>query len=546
MKKCPIILAAVALSSGAFAQNPELLSRPQGWAQEDLLIRASGYGGTGISLNGLNLKAPYSAHFNADLPVPIHLLSEPEVWTGLKNSSGYPVGTAVYRILPLEDYLQSTARIGTQERYGAGASFFSAGVGGFIDAEKALRVDYDANDFNRYSGGLVLQKITDEWQFDLLATHRQKIFGAQGYYGIPQNIDAEERADDSLLFMSATHGDLDGSFMRVASAFRRFDDEYRIPASAFSSSVRSYLSSVMAEGRTLEIQHIALYLRGDLEHEGADGTIGNHHRTRGSILLLPEARFERFTLKAGFNSVFQTGESTEWLPQAGVDFFATDNLKLYAAYSETVQQPDFQTLYDADPYRTGNAAIPLQKSQNSELGLHQFLSAALDWRAAVFNRRQHHAADWVKLTAASPTWTAVDLGALDVVGVDAALNYRASDDLRFGLCYQWAVKDSFSVHSGLYELDYPEHLLGFSGEWQMTPELRLFLKQTLQLQSDNPVRTSDDFGFGASLGLQYAPDFADNLLLSLQVDNPWDSDFQAVPGLRPRPTTVVLGVTMSW
>jgi hypothetical protein len=60
------------------------------------------------------------------------------------------------------------------------------------------------------------------------------------------------------------------------------------------------------------------------------------------------------------------------------------------------------------------------------------------------------------------------------------------------------------------------------------------------------VRTSDDFGFGASLGLQYAPDFADNLLLSLQVDNPWDSDFQAVPGLRPRPTTVVLGVTMSW
>jgi hypothetical protein len=92
MKKWSFILASVALSSGTFAQNPELLSRPQGWAQEDLLIRASGYGGTGISLNGLNLKAPYSAHFNADLPVPIYLLSEPEVWTGLKNSSGYPVG----------------------------------------------------------------------------------------------------------------------------------------------------------------------------------------------------------------------------------------------------------------------------------------------------------------------------------------------------------------------------------------------------------------------------------------------------------------------
>ncbi len=58
-------------------EDPVVLVNSQGWAQHDLSIRGSSYTGAGVSINGLNLKVPYSAHFNAELPLFGNLLSTP-------------------------------------------------------------------------------------------------------------------------------------------------------------------------------------------------------------------------------------------------------------------------------------------------------------------------------------------------------------------------------------------------------------------------------------------------------------------------------------
>lgn len=546
MSAIRISLIGLILPMAAFAQNPEILINSQGLAQQDLSIRGSGYSGAGLSLNGLNLKVPCSAHFNADLPIPDYLLTGPHVQYGLDNVSGSLVGTAAYQTEMQNDHLRTTLGFGTREHYSAKLTAFGSGVGGFIEGEKALRIDHDANGLERCSGGAYLQHLTDDWQIDLLAGFQQKDFGAQGYYGIPSTTYAEEQTRDLLLFLGAAHGELDSVYFRAGTAFRRFDNEYSIPSVLFDSNARSYLGSLFIEGRTLEIQNIALNLRGDIEHERTAGDIGNHDRTRGSILVLPEVRFERLTIKAGLSSVFQTDESAEWLPQGAIDFFVTDNIRLYAAYSETVQQPDFQSLYYSDPYHTGNDSLDLQLSKNTELGLHQFLSAQLDWRAAAFHRRQENVLDWTKATAADTAWTATDLGTLDVCGIDAKLNYLASDELDIQLYYQWITKGDYDTYAGLYELDYPEHLLGISGFWQFTPELQVFGAHILRLQTDNNIRNSSNFGAEASLGLHYDPRFAKNTRLSFLVENLWDTDFQPIPGLKPRPVTFSSGITVNW
>jgi outer membrane cobalamin receptor len=391
-----------------------------------------------------------------------------------------------------------------------------------------------------------VQFVENDWQVDVLSASQTKQYGAQGYYGIPANVYAEERTEDSLLFAGATKGELDGSFIRTGIGLREFDHEYRIPSSSFTSEVLSRYGSLMIEGRTIEIQNIALNLRGDLEQEYVSGDIGQHDRTHCSMLILPEARFARFAIKAGLNSVFQTDESAEWLPLAGIDFFASDNLTLYASYAETVQQPDYQSLYYTGPYRSGNAMLKQQEAQSCELGLHQFISARLDWRAAVFQRRQKHAMDWTKATGASTSWTATDLGTLDVLGADAALNFRAADDLILRFYYQWAEKDDYPFYAGLYELDYPEQLLGFSGRWQVSHAFLLFADQTLRYQTANNVRDGNDFGADASLGLHYAPRFAKNVRLSFLVENLWGSNFQAIPGLKPRPASFFTGIAVTW
>ncbi len=546
MRMKRICLIGLLFPLSAFAQNPEILVNSRGLAQHDLSIRGSGYTGTGISINGLNLKVPYSAHFNAELPMVGTLFSDPMALSGLGNASGHLVGTAAYTTVPQTPYVQTGAEIGTRERMQATLSSFGANGGGFLDWEKAKRIDYEANELDRLSGGVNIQFPADDWLFDVMAAGQTKDFGAQGYYGLPAAVDADERTDDSLLFFGASKGGLDGAYFRTSAAVREFDDQYRIPSAAFSSNTRSQFGAVALEGRTIEIQDIALFVRGDIEHERVGGDIGNQKRTRGSILLLPEARLGSLEIKAGINSVFQTSESADWLPLAGIDWFANDNSVFFASYTETVQQPDYQTLYFSDGlYRIGNDQLRQQRSRNSELGFRQFISASLDWRIGGFFRRLENASDWTQASAGG-TWKATDLGTLDAMGVDTGLHFQPSENLILKAYYQWLTKESVDVYAGLYELDYPEHLLNLSAYWKFLGEYAFEFAQTTRYQTANNARDGSDFGAEASLGLHWFPRFAKNVRLSFLVDNLWGTDFQAIPGLKPRPTSVSTGITVNW
>ncbi|MEN8255599.1 MAG: TonB-dependent receptor, partial [Verrucomicrobiota bacterium] len=440
------------------------------------------------------------------------------------------IGTAAYTTTPLEQSGQASVSIGTREHYTANVSAFASGTGGFLDWEKARQIDHEANYLDRYAGGAHFQHFANDWQIDLIGAGQEKKFGAQGYYGQDSATYAEQKTEDALVFLGAMRGELDDAYFRTSAAWRQFDDEI-IGLTPMVHDVRSRFSAVALEGRTMEIQHIALNLRGDIENEQVDGTY-TADRTRGSVLILPEARFERFTVKAGLNSVFQTSEAAEFLPMAGIDWFATDNSSAYASYSETIQQPDFQTL-ESEP------SLQMQKAQNSEIGFRQFLSASLDWRAAVFHRRLENASDWIGGT------TATGLGMLNVAGVESGASYSPSEDLRLRAFYQWIHKDSNRT-DGFYELDYPEHLLNLSAYWEFLDEFAVEFAQTTRYQTENDARTSNDFGAAASLGLHYLPRFANNVRLSFRVDNLWGSNFQAIPGLKPRPATVSAGIAATW
>ena len=520
-------------------EQPEILVNSQGLAQHDLSIRGGSYTGSGMAINGLRLKSAWSSHYNSELPIIGTQLSTPTVGTGLNNTSGHLVGTANFNTQPLSYANHNAIGVGTEERYSATTYGSGENFGGYLDWEKARRIDYSSNDLDRFTGGAFLQFITDEdWQFDAILASQSKEFGAQGYYGAPSASEAEQRIDDDLLVGSATKGDLDDAYLRATASYRDLRDQYLVPSSFFYQDITSRNAGLAVEGRTMEVQNIALNLRGDLEHERVSGDTKKGDRTRSSFLIMPEARFERFTVKAGLNSVFQTSETADFLPMAGIDWFVSDNGRLYLSYTETEQQPDYQLLYAATPFMTGNAALQQQHSQNTELGFKHFLSSSCDWRVGTFFRTLENVNDWIG-------GMATDLGRINVAGIDTAVSFYPSENLQLKAYYQWIHKDN-EVENGLYETDYPEHMLNLSAYWQFLNEFAVQFAQTTRWQADNALRTSDDFGAQASLGLHYDPRFAKNVRLSFLVDNLWGSNFQSVPGLKPRPTTLFTGIAVGW
>lgn len=512
--------------------DPEILINAQGLAQHDLSIQGAGYSSSGISINGLRLKSPYSAHLNAELPIPGNLLSAPTLGTGMQNISGHLAGTAEFNTQALEPARTVYAGLGTKEHYAGGAYAGSELAGGYIDAEKAREIDHRGNDLERVSGGAVLQMPHEEWTFELITAAQSKEFGAEGYYfnGVAGAADAEQQLDDHLLFAGATRGDLDGAFIRASALYRDMRHQVSEPSSLLFSDVYSRNAAAMVEARTLEIQHIALNLRGDIEYDRVSGDLSGD-RTRGSVLILPEARFEHFTIKAGLNSVFQSSESADFLPVAGIDWLVSDNARVFFSYTETEQQPDYQTV-------AANPALQQQQSKNTELGLKQYVSESCDWQIGSFFRTLENASDWIG-------GTATDLGRLHISGLDAALRFYPTENLELKAFYQWVYKDN-DLENGLYETDYPEHLLNVSAYYRFLEEFSVQFSQTMQLQAANTVRTGDDFGAQASLGLHYEPAYAKNVRLSLLVDNLWGSEFQSVPGLTPRPTTAFAGLAVNW
>ena len=487
------------LASQAALENPFVLYNQQGWAQTDSSIRGSSYTGAGISLNGLALKTPYSAHFNSELPLPAYLFSAQQTKTGADNISGALVGTLAYETTPQENHAQIGAGVGTREHYAAGMGATYNGLGGFLMGEKARKIDYDSNDLDQYAGGAFYQTVQNEWQIDLLASGQKKRFGADGYYGLPPSVSADQTTEDLLFFLGATRGDLDDRFFRVSSAFRTFNDQYQTLAPGFDHDVRSHWASVMVEGRTIEVQDISIYLRGDLESEWVSGTTGDQDRLRGSLLFLPQLQKGAFHIQAGVNVVSQTSESEAFLPQAKVDWEVVENSSLYLSYTENRQQPDYQTLEN-------NPFLAEQAAQTVDLGFHQFFSESIDWRVGTFYRRLENASDWVGTSA-------TDLGTLHVAGIESECAYYPSEDLSLRGFYQWIHKDN-SRTDGRYELDYPEHLFAFSGSWNVAAGTTLFFIQRLRYQTQNDQRTGSRFGAPASLGIRYQPRFASYLRFS--------------------------------
>ncbi|MDF7798134.1 TonB-dependent receptor [Pontiellaceae bacterium B1224] len=518
--------------------NPEVVINSQGLAQHDLSIRGADYSASGVSLNGLRIRSPWSSHYNTDVPMIGNLFSAPTVETGLNNASGNLVGTANFNTQPLNKGSHYSAGIGTKKHYAATLYASGENVGGYFDWEKAQRIDYNANDLERFTGGALLQFLHEEWQFDFLAASQSKEFGAQGYYGAPSTTYAEQQLDDTVIFAGATRGDLSDAYFQASAVYRDLRDQYAVHSSLFYSDITSRNTGLSVEGRTMEIQNIALKLRGGLEYEQVSGDVTKDDRTRGNILIMPEARFERFTIFAGLNSVFQTSESADFLPRVGIDWFVTDNGRIYASYTETEQQPDYQMLYSTAPFQIGNPLLEQQQSKNAELGFKQFLSASCDWRIGTFFRNLENANDWI-------AYTATDLGDLNIAGIDAAIAYYPSENLRLQAYYQWVHKDN-SIENGLYETDYPEQLLNLSAYWKFLNEYAIEFAQTTRLQTENTLRTSSDFGALASLGLHYFPRYAENVRLSLLVNNLWSTDFQSIPGLEPRPTGIFASIAIGW
>lgn len=546
--------------------EPGVVLNSQGGSQNDLSIRGSAFSGAGLTLGGLPLRNPQTEHFNAELPLPAVMLSRPKVLTSLDNQGGHLTGSIGFDLLPIIGKKQVEAGFGSDHRDWQSALVQqmltdNLGLGVFAGRESAEGVDYPDNDYDREYAGGHMQYREDDVQVDTLVAHQKKEFGARGYYGVNPAMPADEKTEDTLVYLAARKGDLNNDYLRAGFSWHEFNDDYALPTYIVNTNTgafyrnlhRSRVTAAFFDGRTLEVNGFALGWRADADEEriASKGTqgLGFHHRTHGGLSLLPQWRGDRLKLTAGLRSEFFSEEKPYYLPQLGAEYQLSDTLTTFASYTETVRLPSYTELYYYSPASSGNANLVPQTEQQVELGFKGVPSEFVDWKIASFYRTSGNTIDWIKTNSAS-RWLAKDLGDVETYGLEAQFGWYPAQNIEMQFAYTWIYKDKepedYDWYASRYALDYPEHLAQMSLLWRPFQALEIGTVQALRVQTDNPVRTGSNFGTDSSFVVRFTPPKADYATISLLMNNAWDDDFQTFPGQKPPERYAGVSLTLTW
>lgn len=553
--------------ASSLASLPGVDLRAQGVpaAQSDLSIRGSSFSGAGLSLNGFALPNAQTEHFNTELPLPLGILSLPTVYTGFEQTlagDGHLIGTVDFSLLPVSTGRSLALGLSEKEGYWGGAlaqqrvslkSGSSAGIGAFAGMSEANAVDYADNDFRaKRAGGQVQWMDHRGGQWDLVLARQEKEFGARGYYGVTPLWAAAEETEDTLLFAGWTRKDRVGNRYRISALYREQADDYTLfwtMPGLYNNRHKLETYGASADGRWLIADRGMLDWRvSGSEQQIRSASLGDHGRSQMELMAVPGITFGKWLLQAGARMGIFDEPINSFLPQASATYRFSEQMTLQLAYSESVRQPSYTELNYESPASIGNAGLDNQTAATTELLFEGHALNGVSWEIGVFQQATRDTVDWVRVGEESPRWEAMDIGTVEAYGVEAGVAWRTATGSRLATHYTGMIKDADTeLYASRYALDYPEHLLQFSGCLALGSRLGVELVQNLRHQAGNPLRGSSDSGYDARLALHAVVLKSPCIQLSLALDNLWDDAFEVFPGQdTASPQRFSASVAMDW
>jgi len=570
----PVVALAMPVSVLRFEPGVDLQARNFAEGQADIAIRGGTFANTGITVGGLPLYDPQTAHYTTEVPLPPGALSAPRVAVG-SDLAGEGIwnaaaGGVAYDWAPIRAGGEVALSGGEWNTWRAEGIYgsrlnesWSAEVSAGHSSSDGPFADAD-HDLMRTA--VRLQRATGQGFSNFVAAYQDKFFGWPNLY-TPFN--SPETEDIQTLLLAATHRQVIdarvGTYWQVGAYHRRNDDNYAYnryapvgPVPPFKHTTR--VSAVGGSGRVAMGEDTTITVRSWVLYDELESTslrFGEFYdRTHfsGSIALAhafePDAgETLRLNLGLGYDDTDRGAVAVN--PQAGLAWERPGApwSRLALAYSAASQAPSY-TAVAGNPngglFR-GNPRLDRATSRTLDLR-GDFEIAGWTGSAALFRRWDDELVDWTfRQGVFARSAQAVDL-TTDGVELLATRSWVAADLV---LGYTWLHKDADYgtqvVDGSFYALNFPRHRITAAVVWRLSDQFTLRLDNEVRWQQPNPLRTAGgDEAWLSVLGVYWQVPTVENLQLSLQVDNVWDSDFQEIPAVPAAPRMVTLGARWRW
>jgi len=562
-----------AMPVSALRYEPLLDIEPRNMAeaQADVTVQGDTFESTGLQLGALSIFDPQTGHYLMELPVAPAMLGAPKVLTGAgqaleaMNSTG---GSVAYGWRPVSGSGFATGSVGNdglsrEEIYqgwsGSGAAHAAADAD-WSHAEGNGTVPFGDFHFDRADARV--EWVAPGSRTDLFAGYQASFFGWPDLY-TPFNSEETENLQTVLVALDNRENLGEGQYVEGGAFYRRNKDDYAFDRFAPLGPVHPYQHTTWeygaAVGGRLELGAVALNVHAE---ETSDSLVSTsltygpyRSRTIGKVALVPEESWaaggRAVTLKAGatYDESDRAGGVLSPVAELARTWGSGMLRRAYASFSETTEMPSY-TAIDSSPTSglfLGNPRLGRETSRDTEIGLSGGLWG---WsgQAAAFYRRDDNLVDWTYATgvfgrSANP----VNVGTEGLELVARRSWSRVSVVLGYTALAKSADYLGAPVTASFYALNYARQRLTAALTVRLAQEFELRLDNVARMQAPDSLRTAGgDDALTSSAGLDWRPRAARQLELSVQVDNLWNSAFQAVPGVPASRRQLSFGATYGW
>lgn len=435
--------------------------------QADLSLRGSTFQQVLVTLDGIPLADPQTAHHNMDLPMPIQALDSIVVIPGPGSALFGPSAFAGVVDLtprhPTDSGQHVVARYGSFETWrlsavldrvvGNHAGTLAASYSqsdGFQDGTDYETVSVWGSSVARFAGGTVR----------LSAGHTDKDFGAKDFYA---TYPSREMTEVTVVDVAPMLDIGSGWTAKAVARYRRHRDEFILIEDDPDYYRNLHRSESFTERMTVTSPTSVLGAAAvGVERSDSilrSSNMGNREAAIMSGFVQHRVSGDMWGADVGVRVDDHDNWGTEVSPSVALRAHASEQVRLRAVVGRGIRPPSFTELYYTDPKNAGNAELDPEEAWGGEVGVSIGVADGVDVTAVYFRSEAENVIDWVRASS-DDAWDATNIGETTTEGAEIGVVVQG-DGVRVMSDYRYTDVDAESGGmESKYALNVPEHDAG--------------------------------------------------------------------------------------
>ena len=402
--------------------------------QADLYIRGGNFDQTLLLIDGIKVDDPQTGHHTLNLALPIEVIERIEIIKGpAARIFGQNAFSGAVNIVT-----KNNSQNELVTKFQAGSfSQFQAEATGSINLENSSHIVHFSKNFSegyRENTDFDNQNLFIKSQFNknklpinLIATHSERKFGANGFYGIPTANEQYEETQASLLGFSTVIKK--GNFTWKPRVYwRRNEDLYlykrKNPSAYRNLHITNKIAAELNGSYTSNVGITGFGVEFSKYYIGSNN-LGDNQREIATLFL--EHRFQflngKFDVTPGIAASYFSDFDNKLFPGIDLGYKINDDLRIYGNIGYTYRVPTYTDLYYIGPQAIGNKNLQPEDALAQEVGI-RYNTNRIGLSLVGFNRDSNDLIDYVRINPTDVAFSPQNIQDVNTKGFETQFDYK--------------------------------------------------------------------------------------------------------------------------